>query len=115
MGVSVVVVLNKFPVLAALVGPEVEKLLAAVAEDRMHAAQESSPVDTGAMQAAHAWEQISATEADVTVQKGADKTYGAYVNFGTIHMSAQPWFTDAMAGTGDAFARLGAGVLEGKG
>lgn len=116
MSVSVEVLTDLFPAIAALVVPATAELLAAVAEDRFNAAQASSPVDTGAMQADHAWELTGPMEAEISVQKGTaasgGKTYSFFVDSGTIHQSAQPWFTTAMDGTGDAFAARGTGYLE---
>ena len=112
MGVSVVVVANLFPGIAAQLEVRASALLAVVAEDRFHAAQDSSPVDTGAMQADHAWMMVSPLEAEITVQKDATgRTYAFFNDSGTIHYAGSHWFSNAMAGTGASFEAHAPGSL----
>ena len=70
----------------------IEKVLKETAEKVASDAQGRAPVDTGNLRDNIRVTESSATRAVVEAQAG----YSGFVEFGTMHMSAQPFFYDAV-------------------
>jgi len=83
---------NHFPELAALLEPVLAEIVSETADEVQQSAQANAPVETGYLRDSITVEDgESSTEKVVVV--GAD--YGVYVEFGTRHMTAEPYLTPA--------------------
>lgn len=93
------IVENKFPKIIAGMEAKAEAIVAKTALDLEGHAKSRAPVDTGTLK-----NSIQATrqgEAHWRVVVGAD--YGMYVEWGTVHMGARPFFQPAVAAVTPAF------------
>lgn len=100
MSIAIEVLSNRFGAIAAELPELMNQMTHDDAQVLYDAAVSTCPVDTGAMRDSHLIEEIEPGHWEVSVQKEAGlsggKTYALFVNGGTIHMAAQPWFTDAI-------------------
>jgi HK97 gp10 family phage protein len=95
----VVIVYNKFPVIAAGLRGKVALAVRKTALDIEASAKAAAPVDTGNLQNSILAENTGPGSARVTV--GAE--YGIYQEFGTNRMGAQPFFFQAVHNAEQAF------------
>lgn len=114
MSLAIEVMANKFAAIAGELAAAMNKLTEDDARLLYQTARDTCPVDTGAMRDSHLVEEIEPGHWEVSVQKEAalagERTYANYVNSGTIHMSAQPWFQDAIIA---ASIKMQSSTLEG--
>jgi HK97 gp10 family phage protein len=114
MSIAIEVLFNRFPAIAEMLPEAMNQLTHDDAQALYDEAVATCPVDTGAMRDSHKIEEIEPGHWEVSVQKddglSGGKTYALFVNGGTIHMAAQPWFTDAIV---SASAKMQASTLEG--
>lgn len=95
------VVDNDFPKIIAGMEAKAEQFVAKAAMDIEAHAKSRAPVDTGTLK-----NSIQATrvgDAHWRVVVGAD--YGMYVEWGTVHMAAQPFFQPAIQAVTPTFLR----------
>ncbi len=99
---------NRFPELAALLPTAMDHVADHAAETLTSTAIDLCPVDTGDMQASIKKEKTGESAFEVSVQKDAaaagEKTYALFVDSGTIHMRAEPFFHDACQKASDDLA-----------
>lgn len=111
MGVSVEVV-NQFNAIAMGLSAQADRLVEMAAQALYSQAVATCPVDSGAMKDAHQVEKMANGSWEVTVQKEqamrGERTYAMFVNFGTIHMGARPWFSDAIVSAEAVLGSAGA-------
>ncbi len=109
MGAQIVILENRFPAIAARIVEASQQILRDGAQVVYDEAVTTSPVRTGALQLSH----IIEVEGDARTVRatGGDKgrQYAAYVDRGTIHMAAQPWFTRASEVGAAAIEAMGGG------
>lgn len=114
---EIAVAFNHFPELAAVFLAGSIRLSHDAGQYMYETAVATSPVLTGAMRASHRLHDLDAEHWDVTVQEdeaqAGEKTYALFVNGGTIHMSAQPWLTNAAVATVAFVEEHAAAVLGG--
>lgn len=84
---------NKIPALIANLETQVEAIVAKAALDIQANAQDRAPVDTGTLK--NSIQAVRDGTASWRVVVGVD--YGIYVEYGTVHMAAQPYLTPAVA------------------
>ena len=90
---------NRFPSIIAGMEAKAEAIVAKTAMDLEAHAKSRAPVDTGTLK-----NSIQATrvgDAHWRVVVGVD--YGMYVEWGTVHMAAQPFFQPAIQAVTPAF------------
>lgn len=96
-----VTVVNTLPAIIAALPGACDDLAHRVADQLKEDAQSTSPVLEGYLRAEHEVEQVELGRYEISVQKyeGGDRgrRYALFVNFGTVFMAAQPWFSDACA------------------
>lgn len=93
------IVENRFPSIIAGMEAKAEAIVAKTAMDLEAHAKSRAPVDTGTLK-----NSIQATrvgDAHWRVVVGVD--YGMYVEWGTVHMAAQPFFQPAIQAVTPAF------------
>lgn len=100
-GVSIVtrVVFNNFPRVRANMLATAEKATAKAALDMEAGMKTRTPVDTGFLRSSIQARQVGRAHWRVTV--GAE--YGVYVEYGTRHNRAQPFFFPTIAEVGPVF------------
>lgn len=95
------IVENKFPSIIAGMESKAEAIVAKAALDVEAQAKARAPVDTGTLKNAIQATRIGPAHWRVVV--GVD--YGMYVEWGTVHMAAQPFFQPAIQAVTPAFLR----------
>lgn len=93
------VVENKFPKIIAGMEAKAEAIVAKAAMDVEAHAKSRAPVDTGTLKNSIQASKIG--DAHWRVVVGVD--YGMYVEWGTVHMAAQPFFQPAIQAVTPAF------------
>lgn len=108
---NIIVVYNAIPALIAYVESESRAAVLKSAERVAAKARSYAPVDTGYLKSSiEASSVTSGKEADILV--GAP--YGAYVEYGTVHMAAQPFLTPAIREEeAEFFNSVGGGLFAG--
>lgn len=99
--VTWVEVYNHFPKIIRGMKPRAAVIVAKAALDIQAGAQRRAPVDTGTLKASIQAKRISATHWEVWV--GVD--YGIYLEYGTVHMAAQPYLRPAVADVAAEFRK----------
>ena|SRR5215471_16329254 len=128
---------NKFPEIAAAFGQVAQDLVDKVATDVEETAQQNCPVDTGFLRdtiyvrtytrsdykgggrvskkakqsGSYTLKSVPQPPNQYTAYVAVGASYGAFVELGTVKMSAQPFFFPAVEANRDAFERE-AGDLE---
>lgn len=92
---------NNFPAIVAGMEANAERIVAKAALDIEAHAKTRAPVDTGTLKNSIQATRIGDAHWRVTV--GAD--YGLYVEWGTVHMAAQPFFQPAIQAVTPQFLR----------
>ena len=90
---------DAIPALLEQVPELVMQIVEKAASDIVNQAQQAAPVDTGALRASIGMEMTGPAEATVSV----GVNYGAYVEYGTVKMAAQPYLTPAVEANRDPF------------
>lgn len=99
MRVSWRIVENKFPQIIAGMEAKAEAIVAKTALDLEAHAKGRAPVDTGTLK--NSIQAMRVGDAHWRVVVGVD--YGMYVEWGTVHMAAQPFFQPAIQAVTPAF------------
>jgi HK97 gp10 family phage protein len=99
------VLMNRFPEIAVALPVLMDGVADHAATVLHDTAVDLCPVDTGAMQASILKEKTDEDHYEVSVQKNealsGSKTYALFVDSGTVHMAAQPFFHDACQAAAD--------------
>ena len=101
------VVANAWPTILAGLEAKADAMTAKAALDIQAHAQGRAPVDTGTLKNSIQATQIAKNHWRVTV--GAD--YGVYVEYGTVHMAAQPYLRPAVEAVRPVFLAALKGLL----
>ncbi|MEO1959592.1 MAG: HK97-gp10 family putative phage morphogenesis protein [Paracoccus sp. (in: a-proteobacteria)] len=101
------IVQNDFPKIAAALLPAARAIVAKTALDLEAHAKSRAPVDTGTLKNSIQATQVGGNGVSGSVRwrvvVGAD--YGMYVEWGTVHMAAQPFFQPAIQAVTPQFLR----------
>jgi HK97 gp10 family phage protein len=101
------VVYNHFPEIIKGMEGKAARIVAKTALDIEAGAKLRAPVDTGTLRASIQARKVSATHWIVTV--GVD--YGIYLEYGTRHMAARPYFAPAIRAVRASFNQAMKGVV----
>jgi HK97 gp10 family phage protein len=106
---------NKLPALIKGMEPIARQIVAKAALDIQGHAQQNAPVDTGTLKNSIQATQIGGNAASGSISwrvvVGAD--YGMYVEWGTVHMAARPFFRPAIDAVRPAFLQAMKQVTQG--
>lgn len=91
------------------VTPEVEAAVADAGSEMQSESRDNAPVDTGTLVNSITLTMLAASLAMVEVLAH----YGGFVEFGTVKMKAQPYFTPAFEKTSRSFKRKLKRILKG--
>jgi len=108
-GIGVTILVNDLPRIAAEIRPKAEVVVAKIARDMEAGAKRRAPVDTGLLRASITARRVR--ELTWTLEVGAE--YGAYVEYGTRHMAAQPYLHPAYEEQRPRFLRAMEAVVPG--
>lgn len=108
-GVVWSVVYDKFPAIIAGMAPQADRICRKAALDIQARAQQRAAVRTGAMRSSIHARRVGPAHWEVNV--GVE--YGLYVEYGTIHMAAQPFMRPSVAEVQPQFQNAMKGVIKG--
>lgn len=108
-GVDWDVVYDHFPQIIAGMGPQADRIVRKAALDIQANAQTRAAVRTGLLKSSIRARRVGPAHWEVTV----GVAYGIYVEYGTVHMAAQPFLRPAIAVVRPAFQRAMKGVVKG--
>lgn len=105
---SIEIVFNRLPALKGQLRGRASQAVRKTAEDIQAGAASTAPVDTGNLRNSIGMEMQDDVNAEVAV--GAE--YGIYVEYGTVHMGAQPYLTPAAEAARPGFIKAMESLVE---